>query len=123
MKKLLLILFVLPLIFLISCSSNTFDVINAETAKQMLDNDSSIVLVDVRTQAEYNEEHISGAILLPLDSIESEAENIISDKNATYIIYCRSGNRSNQASQILVEMGYKNIYDMGGIIYWNYDKE
>jgi len=123
MKKLLLILFVLPLIFLISCSSNTFDVISAETAKQMLDNDSSIVLVDVRTQAEYNEEHISGAILLPLDSIESEAENIISDKNATYIIYCRSGNRSNQASQILVEMGYKNIYDMGGIIYWNYDKE
>jgi phage shock protein E len=120
MKKLLLFTLLIPLLFIVSCGSG-YHVITPQEGKAMLDNDSSIVLVDVRTASEYNEEHIPHAILLPVDEIESRADKVIPDQSATYIIYCRSGNRSAQASQILSDLGYKNIYDMGGIIDWPYD--
>ncbi len=121
MKKILSIFILVILIFLVSCDRNSFEKITAGEAKAMRDNDSSVVFVDVREQYEYDTEHIQAAILLPLDTIEDNAETILSDKDATYIIYCRSGNRSNQATIELVELGYTNIYDMGGIIYWNYE--
>ncbi|MCK4551629.1 MAG: rhodanese-like domain-containing protein [Tenericutes bacterium] len=121
MKKILSIFILVILIFLVSCDRNSFEKITASEAKAMRDNDSSVVFVDVREQYEYDTEHIQAAILLPLDTIEDNAETILSDKDATYIIYCRSGNRSNQATIELVELGYTNIYDMGGIIYWNYE--
>ena len=121
MKKILSIFILAILIFLVSCDRNSFEKITASEAKAMRDNDSSVVFVDVREQYEYDTEHIQAAILLPLDTIEDDAETILSDKDATYIIYCRSGNRSNQAAIELVELGYTNIYDMGGIIYWNYE--
>lgn len=127
MKKFLLLMLVLPIVFFVSCGSSssevisTFEVITASEAKNMMDNDSSIVLVDVRELYEYEAEHISGATLLPLSEIETKATTVLPDKTVTYIIYCRSGNRSNTASQQLVDMGYKSIYDMGGIIDWPYD--
>jgi phage shock protein E len=95
--------------------------ITAEQGKAMMDEDSAIILVDVRTQEEYSEEHIPNALLVPVDELESLAPNMMPDKDATYIIYCRSGNRSATAAQNLVELGYMNIYDMGGIIDWPYD--
>ncbi len=112
---------VLPLIWLFACSTSGVNVISAAEGKAMMDADDTIVLIDVRTQAEYNEEHIPGALLLPLDTIESNAETFIPNKELTYIIYCRSGNRSQQASIILIDLGYEHIYDMGGIIDWPYD--
>ncbi len=122
MKKGLLLLIAFITIFMVSCSGgNGFETISAAEAKTMMDADSSIILLDVRTASEYNEEHIEGASLLPLDDIEATASKVISNKTATYIVYCRSGNRSNQASEILVDLGYENIYDMGGIIDWPYD--
>ncbi|MBN2876778.1 MAG: rhodanese-like domain-containing protein [Bacilli bacterium] len=120
MKKLMLFALIIPFLFLVSCSASVRD-ISPQEAKSMMDNDSSIVLVDVRTAEEYNDEHIPSAILLPLDTIQANASKVLPDKNATYIIYCRSGNRSADASSQLASMGYKNIYDMGGIIYWPYD--
>ena len=100
-------------------ASNT---ITAEEAKARLDSESGIILVDVRTLDEYNEGHIPNAILLPVDSIADEAETIIPNKDATYFVYCRSGNRSATASAQLAQMGYKNIYELGGINYWPYDQ-
>ncbi len=120
MKKFMLLALFIPFLFLVSCSSSVTK-ITAQEAKSMMDSDSSIVLVDVRTAEEYNDEHIPNAILLPLDDIEDKADNVISDKNGIYIIYCRSGNRSATASSQLASMGYENIYDMGGIIDWPYD--
>ncbi|MBI9009412.1 MAG: rhodanese-like domain-containing protein [Tenericutes bacterium] len=120
MKKLLFVLLVLPVIFLVSCGSNSFEVITAGVGKEMMDNDSTIVLVDVREPSEYQEEHIPGAILLSLGDIDSRAETVLEDKTVTYIVYCRSGNRSNEAAQKLVALGYESIYDMGGIIDWPY---
>ncbi|MCK5731833.1 MAG: rhodanese-like domain-containing protein [Tenericutes bacterium] len=130
MKKILSIFIFAMLVFLVSCGSNstisstinsTYETITASEAKSMMDNNSSIILVDVREQSEYDTEHIQGAILLPLGTIEDDAETILPDKGAIYIIYCRSGNRSNQAAIELVDLGYTTIYDMGGIIDWDYE--
>ena len=122
MKKILIVLlFVLTLVGCSSASVQTPQVITATEGKKMLDQDSKIILVDVRTLSEYQSGHINGAILLPLDVISSQAEVLLSDKNATIIVYCRSGNRSAQAVQILYDMGYTKLFDMGGIIDWPYD--
>jgi len=124
MKKILLILFLL--IALVSCAEATTlkqndpQLITASVGKTMMDNDHKIILVDVRTQSEFDEGHIEGAILLPLDTIASNAEKLLKNKSATIIVYCRSGNRSATAVDLLYELGYANLYDMGGIIYWPY---
>ena len=83
--------------------------------------EEEVTIVDVRTKEEYLEAHIEGAVLLTLDTIPEKAEEILTDKNETYLIYCRSGNRSNQAARELVDMGYQKIYDFGGIIDWEYE--
>ena len=126
MKKVFLILFLM--LVLVSCGSTTSNnsdyaptKISAETAKEMLDQNSEIILVDVRTKSEYDEGHIEGALLLPLDTISEDAQDKIPNKNKIYIIYCRSGNRSNTASNLLTSMGYAFVYDMGGIIDWPYE--
>jgi len=95
--------------------------LTAQQAKGRIDSEEGIIIVDVRTQAEYDDAHIPGAILLPVDAIPADAESVIPDKEAVYFIYCRSGNRSATAAALLAEMGYQNIYDFGGIIDWPYE--
>ena len=92
--------------------------ISAEEAQVMMASGDPYTLVDVRTQAEFDEGHIEGAILLPNDEIETLAPDQLKDKEAVILVYCRSGNRSAQASNLLVELGYTNVYDFGGIIDW-----
>lgn len=92
--------------------------INAEEVMEMMDSGDEFVLVDVRTQEEYDEGHIDGAQLLPLNQLEVLSEEHLTDKEATILVYCRTGNRSAQASQILVDLGYENVYDFGGIVDW-----
>lgn len=131
MKKIYLVILTVSLsLFIFACSSETTTsstslyqpiVINAETGKSMMDHDSEIILVDVRTLSEYQTNHIPGAILLPVGDIQSNASTVLSDKTKIYIIYCNSGNRSADASSQLSEMGYPFIYDMGGIIDWPYE--
>jgi len=100
--------------------SNTASVnkIDAEIAMEMMASGDSYVLVDVRTQAEFDEGHIEGALLLPNDQIETLAIEQLTDKDAVILVYCRSGNRSAIASQLLIDLGYTNIYDFGGITDW-----
>ena len=92
--------------------------IDQDTAKQMMAADDGHVIVDVRRQDEYDAGHIPGAILIPNESIETERPKELPDLNQIILIYCRSGNRSKQASQKLADMGYTNIYEFGGIIDW-----
>ncbi len=89
----------------------------------MLLNESSVILLDVRTLQEYQEIRIPDALLIPLDTLREVVGDKLADKDAKIIIYCRSGNRSKQAADILIEMGYTKIYDMGGIIDWPYETE
>ena len=92
-----------------------------EEAKKRMDSGDPVVILDVRTQAEYDAGHIAGAVLLPNEKIGEEMPTELPDKNAEILIYCRSGNRSAQAARKLVEMGYTAVYDFGGINSWPYD--
>lgn len=98
-----------------------YNKISGKEAKEMMDNDSTITILDVRTEEEYNAGHIEGAILLPDSEILEKAEATLTDKSATILIYCRSGRRSALAAADLIKLGYKNVYDFGGIIDWEYD--
>ncbi len=79
------------------------------------------IILDVRTQAEYEQGHIQDAMLLPVDSIIAGDLESLLDKNQIILVYCRSGNRSSTASKALVEAGYTKVYDFGGISDWPYD--
>lgn len=89
-------------------------------AKALMDSETVIVL-DVRTQAEYDGGHIKNAVLLDSGDVSVKAATVLPDKNATILVYCRSGNRSATASKLLIEMGYTKVMDFGGIIDWPYE--
>ena len=94
--------------------------ISAEEAKKMMD-EQDVVIVDVRTAAEYAEGHIADAVLVPNETIGDEAPAKLPNKDAVLLIYCRSGNRSRTAANKLLKLGYQNIYDFGGINTWPYE--
>jgi phage shock protein E len=87
----------------------------------MLDSNKDVILLDVRTLAEYEEKHIPNSTLLPLSELMDKATLVIKDKDMPILVYCRSGNRSVTASLALIELGYKNVYNLGGIIDWPYE--
>ena len=95
--------------------------ITSEEAKTIMDSGEDHVVVDVRTQGEYESGHIEGALLLPLDEIELIASQKLPDLNQKILLYCRSGNRSAVAARMLIKMGYTDVSDFGGIIDWPYD--
>lgn len=96
-------------------------IISPEEAQKRLESEEDIILLDVRTQAEYEEKHIPGSILIPVDELEKRAEAELTDKEKVIFVYCRSGNRSNTASNILAELGYTKVYNLGGIIDWPFN--
>ena len=104
-------------------NSSSYQQVNAETAKELMDTEDDYVILDARTQAEYDEGHIPGAILIPHDTVATAAENALPDKDQLILVYCRSGNRSKQASQTLVDLGYTNVVEFGGINSWPYEVE
>ncbi|MBK5201099.1 MAG: rhodanese-like domain-containing protein [Spirochaetaceae bacterium] len=95
--------------------------IEAQDAKKMIDEKADFYLIDVRTQEEYDFSHIPTAKNIPLDVIGSKASSAFSSKDAKIVIYCRSGARSRMAVNELVNLGYTEIYDLGGIMSWPYD--
>lgn len=103
-------------------SDSAYHKITAEEAKTMIDA-GDVTVVDVRTAEEYAEAHIPNAILMPVESIGEELPEALPDQEAVLLVYCRTGVRSKQASDKLVELGYTQVYDFGGIRDWPYDKE
>ena len=97
--------------------------ITAEEAKNLMDSETGYVILDVRSQEEYDQGHIPGAILIPDTEIESKAEEILTDKDQMILVYCRSGRRSKLAAEALVKLGYTDIREFGGIIDWPYETE
>jgi rhodanese-related sulfurtransferase len=95
--------------------------ISAEEAKAMLDANGDAVLLDVSTEEEFAERHIPGAILLPDYEIATTAAEMLPNKNALILVYCRTGRRSANAANALIEMGYTNVYDFGGINDWPFE--
>ena len=128
MKKLILLL--LTAMLLTACGQpNTnnqetvYMNITAQEAKQIMDSEEGHIILDTRTQAEYDEGHIPGAIVISHDEIEEKAEQLLPDKDQLLLVYCRSGRRSKLAAEALVKLGYTNIKEFGGIIDWPYEVE
>ena len=97
---------------------NSYKQISQEEAAQMMEEDDGHVIVDVRTQEEYDEGHIPGAICIPNEEITDTKPELLPDVDQVILIYCRSGRRSKEAAEKLFNMGYTHIYEFGGIIDW-----
>lgn len=120
MKK--IIPFLMALLLLAGCGAqseeSTYRQVNAEEAATMMEEESGYIILDVRTAQEYSEKHIPGAINIPNETIGTEDIPELPDKEQLILVYCRSGNRSKQASEKLVKLGYSNIVEFGGINDW-----
>ena len=124
-KRFLLMLLTFALPFgCVGCSdggSATYEQISGAEAKALMDSESGYIIIDARTQSEYDEGHIPGAILIPEYEIADRAEKELHDKNQLILVYCRSGRRSKIAAEELVKLGYTNVKEFGGIIDWEYE--
>lgn len=99
--------------------SNAYQQITAEEAAKMMQSATDYIVLDVRTEQEYASGHIPGAVNIPNETIASGAIQQLPDKEQLILVYCRSGNRSKQASEKLVNLGYTNIVEFGGINDWS----
>lgn len=128
MKKLVFLL--LAVMLLTACGQNkendqgaVYVNITAEEAKKIMDTETDYVILDVRTQEEYDQGHIPGAINIANEFIGTDEIPELPNKDRLIMVYCRSGNRSKQAAQKLVDLGYTNIVEFGGILDWPGDIE
>ena len=113
----------LLLLLLTGCGGNpdtqaSYQQISMEKAIELMNTQTGYLILDVRTQEEYDAAHIPGAICIPNESIGEEAPAQLPDKGQMILVYCRSGNRSKQAAEKLVKLGYTNVLEFGGIIDW-----
>lgn len=103
---------------------NAYKNISFEQAKEIIDSETDYVIFDVREEEEYVTGHAESAVCFPLDSInEKSAEQMIESENTCIMVYCRSGNRSLEASQRFAALGYKRVYNIGSLVDWPYGLE
>ena len=115
--------FLLALLLLTGCAAPVeqgagYRQISMDEAVAMMDEESNYIILDVRTPEEFSERHIPGAINIPNETIGTAQIPELPDKEQLILVYCRSGNRSKQASEKLVKLGYTNIVEFGGINSW-----
>ena len=120
MRKLLSVF--LAAILLAGCSAPketaSYRQISMDEAITMMEEESGYIILDVRTPEEFADKHIPGAVNIPNETIAAEEIPELPDKDQLILVYCRSGNRSKQASEKLADMGYTNIVEFGGINSW-----
>lgn len=121
MKYLKYLVLILTCTFITGCTQKviSYEEISQEEAKKLMDMENCVIL-DVRSSEEFSEGHIENAINIDYEEIKENAEGILTDKNALILVYCRSGRRSKIAAQSLVELGYTNVKEFGGINTWQY---
>lgn len=98
----------------------SYEQISQAEAKTLMESESDYVILDVRTEEEFAEGYIAGAMLIPDDEVMEKAESMLPDKNQLILVYCRSGRRSKLAAEALATLGYTNVKEFGGIIDWSY---
>ena len=123
MKIKRLITILLSLLSLTGCGApsspnNTYKQITMSEAIAMMEKENDYIILDVRRPDEFAEKHIPDAINIPNEIIGTEEIKELPNKKKLILVYCRSGNRSKQASEKLVKLGYTNIVEFGGIIDW-----
>lgn len=118
MKYVVMVLVVSGLAMSFMSRGDSKGLVSYEELQQKLTDKAPIVLLDVRTQEEFNNGHIPGALLLPYDEIDQKAAQLLPEKEKEIIIYCRSGRRSAIAKDSLEALGYTNVKDFGGMNRW-----
>lgn len=112
----------LSLLMLSGCAGSAEELgyrqVNMETAMELMEAGSDYILLDVRRPEEFAEGHIPGAINIPNESIGATTIAPLGEKDQLILVYCRSGNRSKQAAEKLVMLGFTNIVEFGGILDW-----
>ena len=121
MNRIILYALILMILFLIVKKVGGGARISAKDVYALLQSDEEVILVDVRTEGEYYSGHIDGAIHLSQYDIGAEKPALLSDLDAPIIVYCQSGARSGIARRKLKALGYTNVRDMGGLMFWRYD--
>ena len=118
----ILILIMFAILFSAGCSSEVgkagYKQISTEEAIAMMSEETDYIILDVRTSEEYESGHIKDAINIPNETIGNKEITELPDKEQLIMIYCRSGNRSKQAADKLVKLGYTNMIEFGGINTW-----
>ena len=116
-----MIVFLVCLSLLTACRAKAeYHIISAADAYKIMSESNDFILLDVRTEEEFNEQRIEGAVLIPHQEIKARAQKELPDKKRLILVYCRSGGRSILAAGELVSLGYTNVFDLGGIINWPY---
>lgn len=117
MKKILLLL--IFTLMLSGCGvANSYQHLTPSEAAEIIQKDKSALILDVRTLEEYEKKHIPNSVLLPLDEIKKKNFSSLKDKDQKILIYCWTGRRAENAAAILVENGYTNVYEFGGLVEW-----
>lgn len=118
MKYVVMVLVVIGLAMSFMSRGDSKSLVSYDELQQKLNDKAPIVLLDVRTQEEFDNGHIPGALLLPYDEIDQKALQLLPEKEKEIIIYCRSGRRSAIAKDSLEALGYTNVKDFGGMNRW-----
>lgn len=118
MKKLFTLFTTLLMISACTSDKNTYKQISSSKAQEIIESQSDYIILDVRTIEEYKDTHIKGAVNIPNEIIDESVYELLPNKDQMILVYCRSGNRSKQASEKLVNLGYTNIIEFGGINSW-----
>jgi rhodanese-related sulfurtransferase len=129
MKRIVLLIALLFIVGLGGCmivketNKIVYKTITQVEAKEIIDTTSDYIILDVRTLEEFNTGHIPNAINIPNEVILDQAESMLTNKEQVILVYCRSGRRSKEAASKLVDLGYSNVLEFGGIIDWKYEIE
>jgi len=123
MKRILAMLLAALLMLPLGLAEQYYRQITQEEARRIMEDEADYIILDVRTEEEYDGGHIPGAIVISHEEITEKAEKVLTDKEQLILVYCRSGRRSKIAAEALAELGYTNIKEFGGIIDWPYETE
>lgn len=118
MKYILMVALVIGGLFMFMQNGSANQTMTYQELQNKINAKENFVLLDVRTQEEYDAGHIASAVLLPYDEITVKAASVLPEKEKEIVLYCRSGRRSAIAKKALVELGYKKVEDFGGINRW-----
>ena len=119
MKKYIVTLLLLVLAITASAICEvTYTQITQEEAARIMEEETGHLIIDVRTEEEYDEAHIPSAINIPNETIGTDEIPELPDKDQTLLVYCRSGRRSKEAAEKLAALGYTHVLEFGGIITW-----
>ena len=102
-------------------TKNTYEQINGAKAYTLMQSEKDYIIIDARTEEEFAQGHIENAILIPEYEVEQKAPSLLPRKDQLILVYCRSGRRSKIAAEALVNLGYTNVKEFGGIIDWEFE--